>query len=150
VYDKTITVFSRKKQGKDTVWYATVMDGVSITDTVVESENGQAREHTGDNVRVVVRTQPESDGTVFVSGKEYLNPKEWNRADAISDSFSLKSGSDFDFFIYGDYDEFDGAKDSLYEPNGFYQYMRKNYDRVYVISSVALFTVLPHFEIGGR
>lgn len=150
MYDKTVTVFSRKKEGSDTIWYATVMEGTSFTATVAETVNAQAREQTGDNVRLVVRTEPESDGTVFVSGKEYLTPKAWNEADAISDSFSLKSGSDFDFFVYGDYDEYNGAKDSEYMPNGFYQYMRKKYDHVYAISHVALFTVLPHFEIGGR
>ena len=150
MYDKTVTLFSRKSDGSDIVWYATVIPKTSFNVNVAEMTGGNAREYTTDVAKWVIRVKPDANGDIFINGKQYLLPNAWNATDEPTSFFSLKSGLDFDFFVLGDYEEFDGVSDLSYMPNGFYQYMRKTYDHVYAIQAVALYTVLPHFEIGGK
>lgn len=33
---------------------------------------------------------------------------------------------------------------------GFYDYMNKNHDNVFLITNVGTYTLIPHFEIGGK
>jgi hypothetical protein len=75
-----------------------------------------------------------------------MPPKEWDRTE---DSITFTSGTNFDFFWKG---EWTGGivSDSDYGPEGFYDYMNRTYDYVFAISSVAMYSVIPHFEIMGR
>ena len=34
--------------------------------------------------------------------------------------------------------------------NGFYDYLNKKMDNVFLITSVGSYTLIPHFEIGGK
>lgn len=92
------------------------------------------------------------DGTVMVGDKPYLSPKEWEKQpnDDLPGSITFASG---DFFMQGEYAE-TPILDSDYSDrvnSGFYNYMNKRHDYVFLITTVGgPYTVIPHFEIGGK
>lgn len=59
---------------------------------------------------------------------------------------TFHDGDLFDFFWEGEWTE--TVNDEDY-PNGFFDYMKKNHDMVFAITSVARYSVIPHFEIMG-
>ena len=82
-------------------------------------------------------------------GKPYLNPKEWERQvnDELPKSITFSQGNDFDFFMLGDY----GSEEMIKDDKGtFFRDIQQEYDNVYAITSVAEYTVIPHFEIVGK
>ena len=91
------------------------------------------------------------DGQVFVDGKSYLPPKEWERQtnDMLAESITFASGTDFDFFMLGEYPVKEPIKDEDFK-NGFFEEVKKEYDYVFSITSVAKYSVVPHFEIMGK
>lgn len=92
------------------------------------------------------------DGTVMVGDKPYLPPKEWGKQpnDELEESITFASG---DFFMQGEYAE-TPILDSDYSDrvnSGFYNYMNKRHDYVFLITTVGgPYTLIPHFEIGGK
>lgn len=86
-----------------------------------------------------------------VAGKKYLPPKEWISQvnDILPKIVTLASG---DFFVEGEYSE-EIVADEDYRSRidgGFYDYMNKKHDNVFLITSVGMYTLIPHFEIGGK
>ena len=86
-----------------------------------------------------------------VSGKKYLEPKKWAKQinDTLGHTITFASS---DFFIEGEYDE-RLISDEDYQSRrdgGFYDYMNKNHDNVFLITNVGTYTLIPHFEIGGK
>ena len=92
------------------------------------------------------------DGTVMVGDKPYLPPKEWGKQpnDELEESITFASG---DFFMQGEYAEAP-ILDSDYAnrvDGGFYDYLNKRHDYVFLITTVGgPYTLIPHFEIGGK
>ena len=91
------------------------------------------------------------DGQIMVDGKPYLPPKEWERQtnDKLANSITFASGTDFDFFMLGEYPEIKPIFDEEYR-NGFFEEVKKEYDFVFAITSVGMYSVIPHFEITGK
>ena len=86
-----------------------------------------------------------------IAGKKYLPPKEWSSQpdDILPHIVTLASG---DFFIEGKY-SMETISDEDYRSRvdgGFYDYMNKKHDNVFLITSVGMYTLIPHFEIGGK
>lgn len=86
-----------------------------------------------------------------VGGKTYLPPKEWKAQtnDKLAETVTFADG---DFFIEGEYSE-ETIRDSDYATRlggGFYDYLNKKKDNVFLITSVGTYTLIPHFEIGGK
>lgn len=98
-----------------------------------------------DNAMLSIR-YTRSDGDILIAGKPWMSPKEWDRT---VDSLTFSGGSDFDFFWQG---EWVGGivNDSDYGDEGFYNHMNRTHDYVFAISSAAMYSVIPHFEILGR
>lgn len=147
IYKQTITLFNRKTVDGVTMWHPFVIDGVHLImdKSIIISTYG---EQSQDNARVHIRYTPTGSGAL-VNGKIYMLPKEWNRAGEPSENFTLGYGDNFDFIMEGNYGSLDPIADSDYR-NGFYNYMNKNYDNVFAISTVSKFNLIPHFEIGAR
>ena len=87
----------------------------------------------------------------MVGNLPWLPPKEWERKpnDELSESITFDSG---DFFMEGEYST-DPIKDSDYTDRvngGFYDYINKRHDYVFLITNVGgPYTLIPHFEIAG-
>lgn len=149
MYDKTVTVFNKyTDQSKNIYWYPHVITRV---DLIIDKAANIAK--TGldgaDTANLHVKYAL-SEGLIFVSGKQWLPPKEWayQTNDKLSDTLTFASG---DFFMEGEYTE-EMVSDDEYSMrySGFYDYMNKTKDNVFLITNVGgPYTLIPHFEIGG-
>lgn len=150
MYNKTATVFNKyTDQTGNIYWYPHVLSGVDlIIDKAANvAKTGLDSADTA-NLHVKYRIQ---DGKKLVGNFPWLPPREWEKQtnDNLPKSITFDSG---DFFIEGEYTT-DPVKDSEYADRvngGFYDYMNKRYDYVFLITNVGgPYTLIPHFEIGG-
>ncbi len=151
MYDKTVTVFNKYTDQNDNIyWYPHVLSGV---DLIVDKAANVAKTglDSADMANLHVKYHI-GDGTVMVGDKPYLPPKEWEKQtnDLLSESITFATG---DFFMQGEYTG-TPVLDSDYVDRvngGFYDYMNKRHDYVFLITTVGgPYTVIPHFEIGGK
>ena len=149
MYNDTVTVFNRYVDSlKNTIWHPHVLSGVNlIVDKAVIAE--KYGEVSKDNAVMNVKYRF-VDGNIMIGDKPYLLPKEWENQtnDKLSESITFSNEStEFDFFMLGDY----GSKEPILDEDGdFYSEMQKRYDYVFAITSVAKYSVIPHFEITGK
>ena len=151
MYDKTVTVFNKYTDQTDNIyWYPHVLYDV---DLIVDKAANVAKTglDSADSANLHVRYRI-VDGKKMVGDKPYMEPKVWEKQpnDDLSNSITFASG---DFFMEGEYTE-EPAIDSDYEnrvDGGFYDYMNKRHDNVFLITMVGgPYTLIPHFELGGK
>lgn len=151
MYDKTITLFNHYKSRLGDMWYPTVIHGVNliIDKAAIMAKYGA---ESKDNAILNIHYQT-ADGQIMIGGKPYFPPKEWERQtnDKLTDSITFTSGTDFDFFILGEYPAtVPIADDDFDNEGGFYNYMNKERDFVFAITSVGgPYTTIPTFQIMG-
>ena len=147
MYNDTVTLFNRYARRDGGVWYPTVLHGVdlNVDKAAILAKYGP---ESNDTARLHVKYRTEN-GSVYVGEKLWLPPKEWDRQtnDVMADSLTFSSdGVDFDFIWVGEWT--DGiVNEADYGIDGFYNYMNSHHDFVFMISSVARYSVIPHFEI---
>lgn len=148
MYDKTITLFNHYKSRLGDMWYPTVVRNVNllIDKAAIMAKYGA---ESKDNAILNIHYQT-VNGQILIDGKPYLSPKEWERQtnDKLAESITFTSGTDFDFFMLGEYPATDPITDDDYI-DGFYNYVNDEYDFVFAVTSVAKYTAIPHFEIMG-
>lgn len=146
MYQDTITLFNRKagERGQGDTWYPTIIKGVNLNvdRAAILAKYGADSQ---DNAYLSILYKKSTHG-ILVADKPWMPPKEW---DKTIDSITFTSGTNFDFFWKG---EWVGGivSDADYGTEGFYGYMNRTHDFVFAVSSVALYSVIPHFEIMGR
>lgn len=148
MYSDTVTIFNRYESRLGDMWYPTVLRGVNFMSdrsAIVQKYGEQSKDNAVVNVRY-----DNVNGKVFVVGKEYFPPKEWDRQtnDMLAETITFTPGEKFDFFYLGEYSEEPISDDDYME--GFYDYMNSTFDGVYAITSVAKLDLIPHFEITGK
>lgn len=149
MYQDTITIFNRKHGNELTgdTWYPTVIKGVNlnIDRAAILAKYGP---ETNDTAMLSVRFKPDGGEALIDCGdgsqKPWMPPKRW---DGTVDSLTFDPAGDF--FWKG---EWTGGivSDSQYKADGFFGYMNRTQDYVYKVSGVAMYSVIPHFEIMGR
>lgn len=149
MYSDSVTVFTRYEDSfGDITWYPTVIHGVNlmIDKAAIVAKYGA---ESKDNAMLNIRYQM-VDGQVMVADKPYFPPKEWERQtnDKLPLSITFSFGTEYDFFMLGDYGSTEPIKDEDFK--GFFSYIKKEYDYVFAITSVAKYTAIPHFEIMGK
>lgn len=146
MYSDTITLFCRKpgERGQGDTWYPTVIKNVNlnIDRAAILAKYGPESQ---DNALLSIRYKM-AGVEILVADKPWMPPKEW---DGTEDSLTFTSGTNFDFFWKG---EWDGGivTDADYLDEGFYGYMNRTHDYVFAVTSVAMYSVIPHFEIMGK
>ncbi len=149
MYADTITLFNRYDDGIEDVWLPTVLKGVdlNIDKAAIIAKYG---ENSADSARLHVKCTVD-DGAITVGGKTYLPPKLWKdqSMDQAKSSLTFASGQNFDFFIVGEWVSADPVDDGNYT-DGFYNFCNKIYDFCFAITSVARYSLIPHFEIMAR
>lgn len=148
MYADTVTLFNRYDNGTEDVWFPTVLHGVdlNIDKAAIVATYG---ENSTDNARLHVRCGID-DGAITVGGKTYLPPKLW-KAQSESEaagSLTFTSGQNFDFFIVDEWNG--GVVDDADYIDGFYNFCNNLYDFCFAITSVARYSVIPHFEIMAK
>ena len=150
MYSKTVTVFNKyTDQTGEIYWYPHVLSGV---DMVVDKAANIAKTglDSADTAKLHIKYHI-ADGKKMVGNLPWLPPKELEQQlnDELSESITFDSG---DFFMKGEYST-DPIKDSDYTDRvngGFYDYINKRHDYVFLITNVGgPYTLIPHFEIGG-
>lgn len=149
MYTDTVTIFNKYKTAQGITWYPTVLHNVDLN-----TDKGANVAKTGlesaDTAKLHLRYVL-TDGAITIAGKPYKGPKEWSaqEADKLPTSITFTGGSDF--FMRGEYAAVPvNDADSAYK-NGFYDYINKTHDDVYLITTVGgPYKLIPHFEIGGK
>ena len=140
MYQDTITLFNYHAATDS--WYTTVFTGTNLVENTASNATRQG--HTsGDAVELIVHTSKSKQA----SGKQYIRPKIYAATEDPSEYFTFVPESDF--FIAGEHGSDTPINDSDFE-DGLYSAMNDMHDGVYMISSAAFYSLLPHFEIGGR
>lgn len=165
MYSAVVTVFNayESRTTKQTLWYPHILTGVSI----VTDKGQMLRQYGPDStdaaeLHVFFETVDEKDVIIEKdTGKQVLNslgepllyipPKDWKKQvnELLGNTITFKPD---DFFWWG---EWDGGvvNDEDYiamRYANFYDYMNRNYDYVFRITSVGgPYTVIKHFEIRG-
>jgi len=132
-YSKTVTIFNSVSDddvmGADS-WLPTVLHDVRLLET-----QGKNIEKSGitsaDSAKLFIKTDNLE--------KPYMDPKEWSQSENKSDAFTLCK--DRDFFIVGDVSD---------ETVASFEQMKEKYDGCYQITTVDKYSLIPHFEVGGR
>ena len=143
MYDKTVTVFNKyEDQIGEIYWYPHVLSGV---DLIVDKAANIAKTglDSADTAKLHIKYHI-ADGKKIVGNLPWLPPKEWERQpnDELSESITFDSG---DFFMEGEDSDYTDRVNG-----GFYDYINKRHDYVFLITNVGgPYTLIPHFEIGG-
>ena len=148
MYNDTVTVFNRYVDSfGNTIWHPHVISEANliVDKSVIASKYGS---QSNDNA-VLNLKYSYLENAIIVGNKQFLFPKEWEKQtnDRLSETITFNSGNEFDFFILGNY----FSQDPIFDEYGtFFDEMQKEYDNVFVITSVSKYDVIPHFEILGR
>lgn len=150
MYKDTITLFNRyTTKERKVYWYPTILHGVNLN---IDKASIIAKYGSNSQDNAVLNVKYHSGGdTVMVGDKQWLSPKEWKKQseDLLSRSITFATGKEeFDFFYAGEWESEEPIADDDY--NGFYSHMNKTYDNVFSITSVAKFSMIPHFEVVGK
>lgn len=146
MFNNTITIFNyyEDKDEECYYWFSKVLSGVGF-----QKSKGLTARITGNqdaNNAVLHIPVQLSGGEIYSDGVQYQKPKEWAKGQAKEDSFTLKAG---DFFMEGVFE--DKVVDETNYPNGFFEYMKSQYDDVFRITDVdGPYKGIPHFEVGGK
>lgn len=132
--NKTVTLFNRFYDGTKECWYPTLLSGVDLV--VTKGINvSQGNTADADTAKLYVEDA--------VLQKRYLAPLVYARQEHPEEYMTFTEGKDF--FVEGDATSQDTDKAN------FFEYMRKRYDNIFKVASVARYEdVLPHFEVGGK
>ena len=144
MYTDAITLFNRipGARGGPDAWMPTVIRGVNINidrAVILAKYGAQCQDKAVINIRYEMQ-----GGQIIVAGKQFQTAKEWSQT---ADTLTFTPAKDF--FWAG---EWDGGvvSDADYGTEGFYGYMNRTKDSVFLISSVARYSVIPHFEVMGK
>lgn len=148
MYQDTITLFNRVPGGSSgDSFYPTVIKNVNLNidrAAILAKYGPDSKDNAvlhirykNKNGKIAIVCDPETD-------KLWMPPKAWDKT-VETVTFS----TDGDFFIQG---EWNGGivSDAEYGPDGFYAKMNREHDYVFAVSSIARYSVIPHFEIMGK
>ena len=164
MYQATVTVFNFYKSPSAALWFPHVLTGVDIV-----TDKGQMLRQYGpdstdaaelhiayteqDGKKIIVNALS-SEPALNTLGEPlpWLPPKEWAKQvnDMLDDTITFDSREDF--FWLGEWTDGPVNDDdyTLMRYASFRDYMTKNYDYVFKITSVGgPYTVIPHFEVRG-
>ena len=149
MFSDVVTVFNHYKSRLGDMWYPTVVRNANLLidkAAIVAKYGAESKDNAILNIHYQI-----VDGQILIDGKPYIPPKEWERQtnDKLAESITFTSGTDFDFFMLGEYHTTKPIADDDYI-DGFYNYVNDEYDFVFAITSVAKYTAIPHFEIMGK
>lgn len=153
MYADTITLFNRKpgERGQGDTWYPTVIKNVNlnIDRAAILAKYGAESQ---DNAVLHIQYQRKNGEITIVcdseTEKQWMPPKSWDKTE---DSITFASGNNFDFFWSGVWEEgIVTDADPRWNTEGFYNYMNRTKDYVFAVTAVAMYSMIPHFEIMGK
>lgn len=143
MYLDTITLFVRKTVD-DTLYWTPIVIGNGYAD--VNADHALMLATYGENSQDSAKLHLRYDDGDLVDGWQYLPPKEYSGAVG---TFTIQSGNDFSFFWRGEYEVTEPIADDGFR-DGFYNFFNRTHSEVYAVTSVAKYSVIPHFEVMAR
>lgn len=150
-YKDTITLFNRKRPmgvAAD-IWYPTVLTGVDLNTDRAAIAARYGYESTDKAILHIPWTDGGPESPVLVGGKPWDPPLLWRQEEDPAAALTFTPGEVFDFFVTGAWPDAGPESDADYA-RGFYDHLNRTRDGVFAITSVSIFSVIPHFEITGR
>lgn len=145
MYDDVVTVFNyHEKTGS---WYTTVFSGADLHEVSADSATAGSGITNSDSVELIIHVSPDKVARTDGSEVQYLPPRAYSVLDDPNGFYTFKPETDF--FTVGDQAADTPIIDDDYD-EGYYHALNDEQDGVYMITSAAFFSLLPHFEIGGR
>lgn len=135
MFDGVITIFNYDKKADK--FYATVLDNVEIQEL---SAAGLIKTGSADADTVNIHI-PYSE--------KYRKPLVWQTSDDKTGFFTFNAKNKKDFIYCGKWEDSKVISDDDYKGD-FYAYMSGNFDNVYMISTVAAYNTIPHWEVGVK
>lgn len=141
MYRDTVTLFNYYN-GK---WYPTVLNNVDLNAdrAAILARYGAT---SSDRARLHVTYQLTADGEINIGGNKYVKPENYS---GEAGTITFASGNLFSFFSSFAWDGEAVISDDAYM-QGFYNYLNSLSGEVYAVSSVAMYSVIPHFEVMGK
>lgn len=145
----TITVFNAYTDAEDKLYYYASI----IKDVHAIADKGAAQTKTGledaDSFWCSIPYAVNGDD-IYVNGKRYLGPIAWEKQinDDLPNTLTFCEGKDL--ILKGVWTGDSIIKSADYSRQGFYDYLLRNYDDVYIVSSVGKYDLIPHFEVRGK
>ncbi len=140
-YNKTVTIWNKYVDGvwEQETWIPTLIEKVRL---VVSRGNNimSSGLETADTARLHIKDD------ISIASKDYKSPVEWNKLSEENKRkyYTLESENDT-FFVEGDTTDV-----SSEDKDNFFEYMKKNYDNCFKLTSVDRFEIIPHFECWGK
>lgn len=147
MYSEKITLFNLHRSSLGDMWYPHVIDcNLLIDKAAITAKYGA---ESKDNAILNIRYHA-IDDVVMIGEKRYLPPKEWERQtdNELAESITFASGERYSFFMLGEYPDAGPITDEDFD--GFFDYIKENYDFVFAVTSMAKYNAIPHFEITGK
>ena len=145
MYQDTITLFNRIDTASGTMWHPVILHNVDLN-----ADKGAMLAQYGDSCKDTAKLHISYTGDpAIIEGLTYYGPKAYRALSSKSGAITFQSGSEFDFFIAGALSFQTDIADDDYA-DGFYNYANRTYDDCFCITSVAKYSVIPHFEIMAR
>lgn len=148
MFDKTITLFNRYEGEDGVTWYPHVIHNCQlIADKAANVEKSGISD--ADAARLIIESTETTEG-IFFDGVQYLKPKAWKASENPAETLTFQEKTDF--FMEGEYST-EPVIESDYMTlgqEGFYHYMNETHDDVFLITTVAMYSLIPHVEIGGN
>lgn len=150
MYDDVVTLFNF--HAKSGAWYTTVFH-THLLEVRVGTATRDSGITSSDTVELILHTFGEKKAPTVRGGDstkttvQYVSPKDYAKLDNPSGFFTLKPEADF--FVLGSCPSETPIPDDEHD-EGLYHAMNDTQDGVYMITSVAFYGLIPHFEIGGR
>ena len=148
MYKDTITLFNRLRGREGDTWYPTILRGVNLNidkGAIAEKYGSDTQDNAVLNVRFT-----KTDSGIMIGNKLFLPPMQWQRSNTPGNYITFASGTGFDFFHVGEWEQLTPILDDNYGDLTFYDFMLQNYDFVYAVTSVSYFDVIPHIEVLAR
>lgn len=137
MYKDTVTIFNRLRRNGTDTWIPSVLSGVDLNVDSAAIRKAYGAE-SNDRAKLHIKY---ADG-IIIGGKQYYLPDSWT-----GEGITFHDGDLFDFFWEGVWTG-GNVHDEDYR-DGFFNFMKKNHDMVFAITSIARYSVIPHFEIMG-
>lgn len=144
MYKDTVTLFNRIVSVETVTWHASVLQNVDLN-----ADKSAILAQYGDSCQDAAKLHVSYTGDGLVGTLRHYESKAYQALTDKTGALTFQSGSDFDFFVVGDVAPQTDVSDDDYT-DGFYNYCNRVYDGCYAITSVAKYSVIPHFEIMAR
>lgn len=158
MYRDTVTLYNKYQvEGKD-YWQPTILKDVDVNVTNALTESGAGRGYRStsfgtvaeDTAKLHIKLKGEKSN-ITVQEHGFKFPKDWKSSSSVAGCITFQP--DCDFFWIGEETDLSPKEDESFMSGtigGFYDYMNKNHDNVYVITNYSVFSVIPHFEVIGK